>query len=147
MSSLLSLILYVAILHCHVLCFWHQNEDNTLTNYNKRYAINITSYYTPTTENDIIDIILNQTDISNNSVIRVIGNSYSFSANGMAEEYNFYRNTKQNVIMLNLSVNMNNIIDIDSENMTATFQGGSNVYDILSILQQQNLALPYYGGM
>eukprot|EP01084_Bolivina_argentea_P253125 425096_1 len=101
----------------------------------KRYSTNVTQCIYPSNEQEIINLI-NIAQQSNSS-IRATGKSHSRSAANMMMQK---QNTKD-LIMINMSEYMNNIIEFNQNEKTLTFEAGLSIYGVVSELEQYNLSL------
>ena len=133
--------------------------SSILTNENDRYVTNITQCFFPSNESEIISII-NQAKLTNASV-KGIGNGLSFSSNGMMDntstnyyysectEYNYTNSScmfkQQSTYLVNLTVNMNKILEINSNKMYAIIEAGVKNVDLLETLDKYKLAVYSYG--
>eukprot|EP01084_Bolivina_argentea_P104541 187179_1 len=126
-------------------CLACRDNSSTLYNRNARYSTNVTFCLYPSNESEIIDIIHYAQNMStyNDVTVRAIGKSYAFSAIGMMEA-KAHQNSIQ--IMLNLTENMRDLIDINEEEMKATFQAGISVNSLAVELQSYGYGIPHYGG-
>eukprot|EP01084_Bolivina_argentea_P086438 156231_1 len=114
-----------------------------------RYRTNITACIHATSESHIQDVILRAINISStsSSTIRAIGASISYSALGMLDEHNFETGAKyDNVIVINTTENMKQIIDLDTMKNTVTFEAGLRNIEILKYLEDINLTIAYFDG-
>eukprot|EP01084_Bolivina_argentea_P165409 287372_1 len=106
-----------------------------------RYSTNLTECIYPSSEQEIIDLInmVQQT----NSSIRATGKSHSRSGVNMMEE-NVEINKQ--LFMINMSVNMNNIIELNLDENFMTFEAGLSLFQVFEYLESYNLTLPNWGG-
>eukprot|EP01084_Bolivina_argentea_P196890 337500_1 len=104
----------------------------------KRYSTNVTECMYPSNEEEIIELINMARETR--SSLRATGKSHSKSGVNMMEPKN-----GKNVFMINMSVNMNNIIELNKNENKMTFEAGLSLYEVLTYLETHNLTLKYFG--
>eukprot|EP01084_Bolivina_argentea_P149242 260732_1 len=105
-----------------------------------RYLTNVTQCVYPSNEQEIISLI--QMSAESGASVRAIGRSHSYSGASMMDK----GTTKRDLFLINMSVHMNNIIEINEEENTMTFEGGCSIYQVVTALSNYNLTIPDYGG-
>eukprot|EP01084_Bolivina_argentea_P107334 191905_1 len=120
-------------------CQSFENNQNMIYSSGNRYSTHITHCSFPSNENEVIEAVSIARDT--NGTIRATGKSHSKSGVNMMEEH-----VGKNLFMINMSESMNNIIEINQNANTITFEAGVSVYQLLSTLESYNLTLKYWAG-
>eukprot|EP01084_Bolivina_argentea_P313274 542497_1 len=109
----------------------------------------ITSCIHPSSDQEIIDVItkaVTQNENRNATTVRAIGASLSYSAVGMLDEINFDAKQPQNVIVINTTTNLNQVINLNFNDMSITVESGIRYIDLIDYLLENNASIRYASG-